>query len=424
MSESNVSDNDIVTGEDANDMAETQRARDDRRSTKRCNDVRNWQAGKVRNCTPQRIHDDIEKATVRNLSEVGAKMQKIGYAVLMDYTQATDDPVGTLNPNTYNIFKPENEPTHAQAVFHKTILPTSRQPPVMETIFEGVMINQGNNDFVPQKPSVPRPGTELRSIMKYGLAGYKAYQKQYKGQADDIIRGMFPAKGKRNKPNPAAEPRNWVVEQNIVVGGVDHQHPHCDQGKAGSYQNDVIFPFVAVHGFGVNEFQMWILPQKLKREYGFLYNFPQNAILFMRGDFIHAGACLQAARGHIHFFPDPAAGWDDDNPYWSKGRFEAWIKDPPSYITQDLRNTPFAFPTFSKRNQVGNQVITYPASLTADLITPIKRTKPLKKRKRQAKAGDSDADSASDDDADLNADDQAEVEKRQALIRKLNQQKY
>jgi hypothetical protein len=105
-------------------------------------------------------------------------MQKLGYAVLMDYKETTDDPVGTLNPKTYNIFKPENEPTPAQAVFYKTPLATSRQLPVMDTIFEGVMINQANMNFLPQKPTVARPGTEFRSIMKYGLAGHKAYQKQ------------------------------------------------------------------------------------------------------------------------------------------------------------------------------------------------------------------------------------------------------
>ena len=76
---------------------------------------------------------------------------------------------------TYNIFKPENAPTPAQAAFYKTPLASSRQPPVMEPIFEGVMINQAHVQFVPQKPTVARPGTEFRSIMKYGLAGYKAY---------------------------------------------------------------------------------------------------------------------------------------------------------------------------------------------------------------------------------------------------------
>ena len=100
------------------------------------------------------------------------------------------------------------------------------------------------------------------------------------------------------------------------------------------------------------------------------------------------------------------------------------MKDPPSYLTQDLRTTPFAYPTFSKRNAVGNQVITYSPSLTADLITPIKRTKPLKKRKRKAQAVESGDESGSDVDADVNADELAKVEKRQALVRELSYRKW
>ena len=51
----------------------------------------------------------------------------------------------------------------------------------------------------------------------------------------------------------------------------------------------------------------------------------------------------------------------------------------------DLRCRPFAYPKFTPRTVVGNQTVTYPASLTQDLITPLPRTKPLKKRKRKGK---------------------------------------
>ncbi len=61
----------------------------------------------------------------------------------------------------------------------------------METIFEGVKVNQGNMGMLPVKPTVPRDGTELRSVLAYGTKFYKAYQKQWKGQAEDIIRAMF-----------------------------------------------------------------------------------------------------------------------------------------------------------------------------------------------------------------------------------------
>ena len=100
------------------------------------------------------------------------------------------------------------------------------------------------------------------------------------------------------------------------------------------------------------------------------------------------------------------------------------MKDPPSYLPQDLRTTPFAYPTFSKRNAVGNQVITYPPSLTADLITPLKRIKPRKKRKRKAQAVESGDESGSDVDADASADEMAKVERRQALYKELYPRKW
>ena len=61
----------------------------------------------------------------------------------------------------------------------------------METIFEGVKVNQGNMGIDCVKPQIARKGTELRSVMTYGTKHYKAYQKLCKGQGDDIIKGMF-----------------------------------------------------------------------------------------------------------------------------------------------------------------------------------------------------------------------------------------
>jgi hypothetical protein len=55
-----------------------------------------------------------------------------------------------------------------------------------------------------------------------------------------------------------------------------HQHPHCDQGKAGCFNTDQIFPFVCIHGFGLHEFAMWLLPAQKKREYGFPFTFPKT----------------------------------------------------------------------------------------------------------------------------------------------------
>ncbi len=114
--------------------------------------------------------------------------------------------------------------------------------------------------------------------MKNGLSAHKAYNAKYSGQMEDIIKKLFASKkADRNKYNPATDPKNWNMTQNIVIGGVNHQHPHCDQGKAGAFLNESVFPFVAIHGFGVHDFEVWLLPAKNKqREYGFLAKLDKN----------------------------------------------------------------------------------------------------------------------------------------------------
>jgi hypothetical protein len=343
---------------------------------KRNNDLRAWTLAKERNRHPYRIWDDIHEATATNGHDAFQKVQKLGYAVIMDYKNLTDSAEGA----PYSLFAPENEPTQEQANFHKTGQPSAKGPPPMETIFEGVKINQSSYRFDPVKPTQARVGTELRASLKYGSAAYKAYQKLYKGQADDIIQKIFKNHTQKNGSNPAADPRNWGCEHNFVVGGVEYQHPHADLAKPGSFTNDHVFPFVAVHGFGVNEFQMWLLPCKHKREHGFLFNFPKTAILFMRGDFIHAGGCAQDARAHIEMYPQRAAGWDEENPYWETEKMEHWQKNKITFLIPDLRCRPFGYPHMSKKNTAGDQIVTYPPKLTSDLILPIQR--PKKKRKR------------------------------------------
>ena len=51
------------------------------------------------------------------------------------------------------------------------------------------------------------------------------------------------------------------------------------------------------------------------------------------------------------------------------------------YISTIIFNhPPFAWPHYSKRTPSGDQVITYPADVTKDLVQPQKRTKPKRKR--------------------------------------------
>ncbi len=125
----------------------------------------------------------------QNMQEVFQLLQKLDYAVITDYNKLRDK--GNL-VHTYSMFLPHNAPTLEQANFYKTAnLTTGSTKTAMDTIFEGVKANQGNMEILPVKPAVARDGTELRSILTYGTKYYKAYQKLCKGQAEDIIRGMF-----------------------------------------------------------------------------------------------------------------------------------------------------------------------------------------------------------------------------------------
>jgi hypothetical protein len=347
------------------------------------------------------------------MPDVFERLQTLGFAVVMDY-QRLKDPTGTT---VYSLFQEQNAPTAEQASYYKTANSASGGTrPIMETIFEGVKVNNGSMGLIPVKPTVAREGTELRAVLAYGTKFYKAYQKQWKGQADDIIRAMFQKHARKNGSNPAADPSNWFTAHNIVVGGQDHQHPHCDQGMQGSFASETIFPFVAVHGFGINAFQMWILPMKNRRDYGFLYQFPKTAILFLRGDCPHAGACLQEARDHISFWPQAEAGWDEENPYWAPNNIEAWLKDQVIFLTPELRLPPFAWPQFGKRTQSGDQIVTYPADETTDLITPVARTKPkyVRKRKHEGKQDCTMKKEKHEDDA---ADCEAEFQKAKKNFR-------
>ena len=209
---------------------------------------------------------------------------------------------------------------------------------------------------------------------------FQQYQDLYLGQMHDVIESMF--QSGKGKINPG-DPKNWLLQQNIVWGGVEHQHPHSDQGKAGCFLNEEMFPFVCIHGFGVSEFDLWVLPAKKKREYGFLYRFPPKAMFFMRGDFIHAGGCRDESRAHMLFFSLEKAGWTRSKyPYWfSLERFDKWSAKEATFLVQDLRTYPFAFPSVGDEMTDGSQIVTYPPQDTDDLMEDIWEDETLGKRK-------------------------------------------
>ena len=105
------------------------------------------------------------EATAENMPEVFENLGKLGYAVIKDFNQLRDSNQLT----TYSFFQEKNAPTLAQAQFYKTAIQArGGTKPAMETIFEGVQVNQGSMEIVCVKPQIARKGTELRSVMTYG----------------------------------------------------------------------------------------------------------------------------------------------------------------------------------------------------------------------------------------------------------------
>ena len=120
-------------------------------------------------------------------------------------------------------------------------------------------------------------------------------QKKYRGQLDNIIKGLFPH-------NPeAGDPKNWNMDFNSIMGGQGYQHPHSDHARSGTYKSLKLFPFVGLHGFNLEPFSLWLLPPN--SDYGFMHTFEPHQILFMRGDQVHAGVPSPTPRGHMEFFP-------------------------------------------------------------------------------------------------------------------------
>jgi hypothetical protein len=218
-------------------------------------------------------------------------------------------------------------------------------PTKLDYVFEGIIRNSKVYHFVPMlNPATsdnPRvqllPGTTRTEYTKiYNehllniIEGYDVYEGQEEPlDFEDKIpeKTHKPPKTKRNSNEVTREPRllkhvpgifahgsargkldNWVSAANVVKGGANYQHAHCDQGLYDEYNNLDLFPFVALHAFGHESFTLWILPQPDKRTYGFLHTCAPKNMVFMRGDFVHAGGVVTNPRGHMKFFPRMEAG--------------------------------------------------------------------------------------------------------------------
>jgi hypothetical protein len=140
-----------------------------------------------------------------------------------------------------------------------------------------------------------------------------------------------------------------------------------NEGRYDEFNNLDMFPFVCIHAFGSESFQLWVLPQPDKRTYGFLHTFAPSNMVFMRGDFVHAGAVGTHPRGHMEFFPRVDAGWNRKKSWWnfkSQGPLPTYLFQRPTF--------PFGFPTASAPDPItGDIFLTYPPALTKSLCVPL-----------------------------------------------------
>ena len=98
------------------------------------------------------------------------------------------------------------------------------------------------------------------------------------------------------------------------------------------------------------------------------------------------------------------------------------MKDKTIFLIPDLRCAPFAYPVLSKRAPSGDQTVTYPPDLTDYLIVPLKRDKPVKKRKRKSKEGNMQGEDDTKDEDESDTD--AAIAQTRKLARMLNSRKW
>ncbi len=187
----------------------------------------------------------LDLVTVDTLAEVMPRLKKYGFCILN---------------RMKDLFPSQCQPDAHQRDY------ISKVPQAdLFTLFEGAIwsdIKSGVELYWPKDTKIGQR-VQLKTQGHSGKWGpiYVEYKKKYRPQLETIIRGMFPTN------DVAGNPENWKLDFNSIVGGIGYQHPHSDIGKAGAFKHLDIFPFVGLHGFGVNEFALWLLPPNI--DYGF-----------------------------------------------------------------------------------------------------------------------------------------------------------
>ncbi len=229
-----------------------------------------WQRGHQK-AHLKAVQDEIVKAaTVGTLPEAFEKLVTCGFAVMNDMQ---------------SLFPSSCRPSKEQRDY---ILEFGNHQ--KEVIFEGAKLSNDNPSFT---PFLDKVATHSRKqLISTSVAKNKAYFEKYKAQLACIIKGMFEGE--------AGDPTNWKMGMTTIVGGVNHQHPHSDFGIPESFDKMKVCPFLTLHGFGIDAYQLWLLPDALNTKYGFLHTFASHQIVFLRGDFVHAGRCSERGAQRTH----------------------------------------------------------------------------------------------------------------------------
>ena len=203
--------------------------------------------------------------------------------------------------------------------------------------------------------------------------------KKYYSQMELILQNIF---GKEEQ-DCKKDPQNWMYKMTNIIGGLEYQHAHADQGWGMEFEGEKLFPFVATHGFGEHPFSMWLLPRgkRGKNDYGYYHTIPRTGLLLMRGDFIHAGGVSWFPRCHMKFYPRASAGLvrNHTHHYWLSDSFQCDIDEPTSKHSQDERSYlwqhyafPFAYPSFqhvfNKTSKVVEEIVRYYPEITLGLM--------------------------------------------------------
>ncbi len=199
--------------------------------------------------------EDITEATTGNLPQILENMRVSGFGLIRNWKKVraapfvpnddtgSEDESSSAGPPFKSVFSEGNDPNPEQAYYHESSgwnnAKAQRAPP-SEVVFEGVHINSRDYEFktrISKADPTDTSGRETRKIMAPKSKALAAYNEKYVGQMRDIIKGMFAFEPKTNGCDPA-NPDNWRLAQNVVWGGIGHQHPHCDQVKIGSFNNE------------------------------------------------------------------------------------------------------------------------------------------------------------------------------------------